>query len=170
MGFEITLERFLNKGFYYLITSSLFDSKYKGSDKIERNTAFNTNYIFNVLTGKEFKIGRSKQNTFGIDFRTTYMGGKRYIPIDYDATEDQNQVVYNYNDAYINKHKDYFRMDVKLSYNVNRAKVSHQFILDLQNISNQQNLFKEQYNVSTGEFTYEYQQGFMPNIQYRILF
>jgi len=28
-GAEITLERFLNKGFYYLVTTSLFDSKFK---------------------------------------------------------------------------------------------------------------------------------------------
>ncbi len=28
-GIEFTLERFLNKGFYYLTTLSLYDSKYK---------------------------------------------------------------------------------------------------------------------------------------------
>ncbi len=51
-GIELTAERFLNKGFYYLLTVSLFESKYKGSDNVWRNTAFNSNYVVNVLGGK----------------------------------------------------------------------------------------------------------------------
>src|SRR5256885_6012423 len=43
-GIELTIEKFYGKGYYFLITGSLFDSKYKGSDRIERNTAFNGNY------------------------------------------------------------------------------------------------------------------------------
>ena len=42
-GAEITLERFLSKGFYYLSTFSWYNSLYKGSDGVERNTAFNRN-------------------------------------------------------------------------------------------------------------------------------
>ena len=55
-GIELTLEKFLDKGFYYLFTASLFESKYKGSDNVWRNTAFNSNYIVNFLGGKEFKL------------------------------------------------------------------------------------------------------------------
>ena len=40
MELELTLERFLDKGFYYLVTASVFESKYKGSDNIWRNTCF----------------------------------------------------------------------------------------------------------------------------------
>src|SRR5690606_40225300 len=35
-GIELTLERFFNKGYYFLITSSIFDSQYAGSDGIEQ--------------------------------------------------------------------------------------------------------------------------------------
>ncbi|MBN2763646.1 MAG: carboxypeptidase-like regulatory domain-containing protein, partial [Bacteroidales bacterium] len=40
-GIDITLERYLNKGFYYMATASLFRSSYKGGDGIERSTRFN---------------------------------------------------------------------------------------------------------------------------------
>ena len=43
-GIELTLEKFLDKGFYYLFTASVFESKYKGSDNVWRNTAFNSNF------------------------------------------------------------------------------------------------------------------------------
>ena len=55
-GAEVTIEKFFSNGYYGLFTSSLYSSKYKGSDGIERNTAFNGNYVFNALAGKEFKI------------------------------------------------------------------------------------------------------------------
>ena len=57
-GLEVTLEKFFNKGYYYLTTVSLFQSKYTGSDNIERNTAFNSNYVLNALAGKEFNLGK----------------------------------------------------------------------------------------------------------------
>jgi hypothetical protein len=78
-GVEVTLERFLNKGFYFLMTTSLFESKYTGSDGVERNTAFNGNYVFNLLAGKEWKVGKSNAITF--DVKGTYAGGRRYSPI-----------------------------------------------------------------------------------------
>jgi hypothetical protein len=67
------------KGYYFLFTSSLFQSKYKGSDNVVRNTAFNGNYVFNLLGGKEFKI--REKHVFSLDVRATFSGGKRYTPI-----------------------------------------------------------------------------------------
>lgn len=37
-----------------MITASLYDSKYKGGDKITRNTSYNRNYVVNGLAGKEW--------------------------------------------------------------------------------------------------------------------
>jgi hypothetical protein len=86
------LEHFLNKGFYYLLTTSVFESKYKGSDNIEHNTAFNGNYVLNALIGKEFVLGgnnkeKKVKNILSFDLKTTYAGGQRYTPntVLYDA-------------------------------------------------------------------------------------
>ena len=53
-GLELTLERFYNKGFYYLLTGSVYDSKFTSPDGVERNSAFNGHFAGNVLVGKEF--------------------------------------------------------------------------------------------------------------------
>jgi hypothetical protein len=37
-GIDVTIERFLKDGYYYLITGSLFDSKYVGGDEKEIKT------------------------------------------------------------------------------------------------------------------------------------
>ena len=62
VGLDITLERFLHNGFYYLFTASLFDSKYTDAQGITRNTRFNKNYVFNLLAGKEWAIGKNNNH------------------------------------------------------------------------------------------------------------
>jgi len=68
-GVELTLEKFYSKGYHMLFTTSIFQSKYTGSDGIERNTPFNNGYVVNLLGGKEFTVG--KRNALVIDTRLT---------------------------------------------------------------------------------------------------
>ncbi|HEY6505287.1 MAG TPA: carboxypeptidase-like regulatory domain-containing protein, partial [Chitinophagaceae bacterium] len=97
-GVELTLERFLDKGFYYLVTTSLFESKYTGSDNVWRNTAFNSNYAINLLGGKEFKL--NKKSSIGIDTKLAIAGGQHYTPFDYLASEAAGYVVFKEDEAY----------------------------------------------------------------------
>ena len=106
-GFEFTLEHFLNKGFYYLFTASVFDSKYKGSDNVEHNTAFNGNYVANALIGKEFVLGsknkdQKARNIISIDLKTTLAGGQRYTPstVKLDAASGKYYQQYDESKAY----------------------------------------------------------------------
>ena len=169
-GVELTLEKFFSKGTYLISTTSLFNSRYEGSDKIERNTAFNQGYVLNVLAGKEWAVGKSKNNVFGVNIRSTFTGGRRYTPVNRVASQEQQTTVLFENRAFEEQYDPYFRTDLRLSYNINKKKVSHQFALDFQNVTNNQNVFAERYNVSTNTITTEYQQGFLPDLQYRILF
>ena len=59
-GIDLTLERFLNDGYYFLITTSIFKSIYKGDDGIWRNTKFNKGYVVNILFGKEYSLQNNK--------------------------------------------------------------------------------------------------------------
>lgn len=40
-GMELTVEKFFSNGYYGLFTGSIYQSKYTGSDGVERNTGFN---------------------------------------------------------------------------------------------------------------------------------
>ncbi|MFM7853262.1 MAG: TonB-dependent receptor, partial [Flammeovirgaceae bacterium] len=98
-GIELTLERFFSKGYYFLITTSLFDSKYKGSDNIERNTAYNTQYVVNALGGKEFRVGKNK-NFLSLNLKVTSIGGRYLTPLNFSASQLRGQAVYNENLAF----------------------------------------------------------------------
>jgi len=113
-GMEFTLEKFYSKGFYYLFTASVFESKYKGGDGILRNTAFNGNYVVNALAGKEFKI--KTKHTIALDAKMVIAGGKRYIPVNLAASVAANQQVNFTQQAYFPQYDPYFRIDVKPSY------------------------------------------------------
>ncbi len=167
-GVEVTGERFLHKGLYYLLTVSVFESKYKGSDNIWRNTAFNSNYVVNALGGKEFKL--NSKTTFGIDTRLTVTGGQRYTPFDIAASKTAGYVLYKENEAYSMQQDTYLRWDLKFSHIRNLKKVTQKWYVDLQNLTARQNIYIQTLNPKTGVINRINQIGFFPNINYQITF
>ena len=168
-GVELTLERFYSNGYYFLLTTSLFDAQYTGSDGVQRSTAFNGGYIANLLGGKEFKIGR-RDNTLNIDVKLTASGGNRFTPVDFEQSATLGYEVRRDDQAFSESLDDYLRADLKISYRINARKVTHEFGVDLQNITNNQNEFGRTYNPRTNTLQTQYQIGFFPVPQYRILF
>ena len=90
-----SIEKFFSNGYHASFTTSLFDSKIKGSDGIERNSPFNNQYVINALGGKEFNIGKSKRTILSFDGKVTASGGRYYTPIDLTASQ---QAGYQIND------------------------------------------------------------------------
>ncbi len=169
-GIEITLERTFTKGFYYLLTGSFFDSRYQGSDKVWRNTAFNTRFVANVLVGKEWKLGKSKQNVLAFNLKVSTIGGRYLTPIDLQASRETEQAVFLENRAFSEKQDPYFRTDVKIAYRREYSTSTMEFGIDLQNVSGHQNVFNQQYNRRTNSIVTQYQQGFFPVPFFRFTF
>jgi hypothetical protein len=167
-GIELTLEKFYSKGYYFLLTGSLFESSYKGSDNIRYNTVFNGNYVSNALIGKEWKIGR--KITLNADAKATFAGGRRYIPILEDASALAGEAVYDESSIYEKRYKDYFRADVRFSVRLNGKRLTQEFALDIQNVSNNKNIFMQNYDVRNRRVVTEYQMGLFIIPQFRILF
>ena len=138
-GIDITIEQFMNKGFYYTITSSLYQSKYKADDGVERNTRYNQNFVFNVLAGKEWKL--CNDNIFGINGKVTILGGKREMPVDYDESIKYQYIVYDETNPYENQLPTNYYLDISLNYTINRPKCSHSIILQAKNLLMQQDSF-----------------------------
>jgi hypothetical protein len=167
-GLEITLEKFYSRGYYFLFTTSLFESKYKGSDNVERNTAFNGNYVLNLLGGKEFKI--KQRHTISVDVRGTYAGGKRYTPINVQASIAAKNEILDGSKAYSLQYPDYFRIDVKPGYKLNTKKLTHEFSIDIQNVTRHLNVFQQSYDIKNETLKTDYQLKFFVIPQYRLLF
>jgi hypothetical protein len=160
-GLELTLEKFLDKGYYALLTTSLYESKYKGFDGIERNTAFNGNFILNALAGKEFKIG--KNDFLSLNLKVTYAGSLRYVPFDIEqVTQDYYIQIFDWSKAYLYRRNNYFRLNGRIGYKLIRKKFSAELAVDLMNMTNHKDIFTEHFNSGTGLVEYSYQFPFLP--------
>ncbi|MFP2995663.1 TonB-dependent receptor [Spongiivirga sp. MCCC 1A20706] len=171
-GIELTVEKFFDQGYYGLLTASLFESKYEGSDGIERNSPFNNGYVVNLLTGREFKIGKAKQNILFFDTRLTASGGRYFTPIDLAASQAAGFEVTQDDIAFSEQYDGYFRWDVKFGIKLNskNKKRSHQFYVDLQNVTANENIFAARYNRLTNEINQVDQIGFFPDFGYKFQF
>jgi hypothetical protein len=172
-GLELTIEKFFSKGYYCLVTGTIYESKYKGSDNKERNTAFNGKFVYNVLVGKEFKFGKEKRNSFTIDVKCTQAGGRYYTPVDLAASQMIKQQVLQGDDAAFSaRNSDFFRLDVKtgFTFNSKTKKLSQSIFFDIQNVTNNKNVFAQRYNPVTNKINTAYQIGLFPNFVYKIQF
>ena len=168
-GVEMTLEKYFSNSYYFLVTGSLFESKYEGSDGIERNTPFNGKYVLNLLAGKEFKIGR-RENILSINWKVTTAGGRFVRPIDLARSAENRTTVFDDSRAFSEQQTAYFRTDLKIGYKINRARLTHEIAVDLQNVTDSQNVFQQIYNPRTNRVGTAYQQGFLPIPFYRLTF
>ena len=168
-GLELTLERSFAQGYYFLLTGSLFESKYRGSDGVLRNTPFNSHFATNALLGRELRLG-ARGNLISLSLKATTTGGRYETPINLAASGVAHTAVLRTDQAFSQQQPTYFRADVKLGYKINRLRLTHEIALDLQNVTANQNVFQRAYNPRTNQVGTAYQQGFLPVPFYRLTF
>lgn len=169
-GIDFTLERFLKNDYYYLFTASVFDSKYKGGDGIERNGLYNKHFIFNLLGGKEWKTGRTKNNIFGVNARLSYAGGDRLSPILENESVKQGEVVYDYTRAYTEKEKNATVLSFSVSYRINKRNHAGIWSLHVLNALGNEEFRGYELDVKTGLPVKKYDRIVVPNLSYKIEF
>lgn len=170
-GVELTFEQFLHHDFYFLLSSSVYDSKYKAANGKWFNTRFNGNFATTFTAGKEFKTGSGfKNRIIGVNIKTIYAGGLRNTPIDIDASKAKGETVYRDVEAFSLQAKDYFRTDVKFSLKRNRLKSTVTWSVDIQNVSNAKNIFGDYFDPLTGTTKTSYQAPLIPILSYKVDF
>lgn len=171
-GVDITFEKFMSQGYYYMFTASLFNSKYKGGDNVWRNTRYNRNYLFNFLIGKEWMTGSSKQNMFSANIRLSYQGGERYSPVDEQATEARpdKEVQYDESNAFSKQLSPIFLTHFTVSYRINRKHIAHEIALKMLNATFYREYFGHGYNFKTNQTDILREGMNVPNISYKIEF
>ena len=170
MGIDFTLEKYLNKGYYYMATASFFESTYTGGDGIKRNTRFNRNYVFNLLGGKEWYAGKAHHNVLGANIRFTYMGGDRIHPLDMAATIRRQEIVEDLSRAYSIQLPDVPVLSFSLSYRINKS--GHSGVWSLQMINALAHKEFQEYTFHPETNTVEKAEDLIivPNISYKIEF
>jgi hypothetical protein len=169
-GIDVTLEKNFSNSYYLLLTTSLFDSKFRTAGGQWFNTRFNSRYQVNLLAGKEFVSGKNRNRIFGLNGKMVLNGGNRVTPIDLQASRDHGYTVRD-NDRFLaNSVGEYYRLDVGISYKIIRQKITHAIMFDIQNVTNHLNYLQDYYNRYTGEIDYDTHTGLFPVLNYRIEF
>ncbi|MCB9246704.1 MAG: TonB-dependent receptor [Flavobacteriales bacterium] len=172
-GIELTAERFLHKGFYYLNTLSLYRAFYTDINGNEHPTAFDNRYALNLLAGKEFwlkKDTKAKQKSFTADLRYMLNGGRRYTPVNEELSREKQEEILDWSQIFSKTRDPYYRFDLRIAFKVQSKKVTQEWGVDIQNLTNHQNLFRTVYNPRTNEYSEIYQTGLLPIMLYRITF
>jgi hypothetical protein len=169
-GIDFTLERYLHNGYYYLLTASLFESRYRGGDGVWRDTRLNRNFLVNALGGKEWKLGKHGQNILGVNLRCSFQGGDRYIPVDEAASKAAQAVVYDHSRAYEAQLPAAFISHFTVSCKMHKKTLAHEIALKLINVNGYQGFNEYYYDYRNNEPVMSKSAIVIPNLYYKIEF
>jgi hypothetical protein len=171
-GIELTLTKLFSDNYYFLLTGSLFNSKYKPGDDNWYNTYYNTTYVSNFLAGKDFYFGRNNRSVFGINIKSLFRGGYRYTPVDYEKTLKSKRVYFDVTRTYKEQLPDFIRIDAGASYRRNNPGYSFMIMLDVQNVTGRKNIFRKRFSYENNRIieTNVYSLGAVPVVNLRIEF
>ena len=169
-GLEISVDKYFSKNYYFLVTTSLFESKYTGFDHKERSSRFNNNYIFNVVAGKEFPLGSKRNSAINVNIRGSYAGGQWYTPINAEASRERDYTVRDNDRAFTERRPDYVRFDLKVGFRRNKKNTTRVWEIDIQNVTNTLNVTGDYWDSATDEIVSYNQMGILPVLNYRIEF
>ena len=173
-GIDFTLERYLKDGFYGMITATLFKSEYRDAQGQWHHSRHDRRYITNILGGKEWMVGKTKKNVFGVNVRFTLMGGDRYTPIPADITfedvmkrPDKSIPEIDGVDPYTKQKGMNLGSAFSVKYTINKRHTSHHFILEYLQIKTFQG---QTFDLRTHEIVDKFTSLTFPNIAYRVEF
>ena len=132
-GLDLTLERYLINNMYFLVTASIFESKYTGGDGIERETRYATKYVVNGLMGKEYMLGRARENILGLNVKLKVAGGARRSPANIAKTIAAQEVISDESRAFEEQDASKAMLDISITYRKNKARYSSVWALQLMN-------------------------------------
>jgi len=169
-GIDLTLEQYMNKGFYYLLSGSLFKSQYKTADSDWFNTRYNKKYLFNALIGKEFLMGDQKQNALSFNFRLSIQGGERFSKVDELASSIAKDVEYDEAVPFNMQTDASTVVHTTINYTWNKKKTSHRLSLKILNLTGYEGFHGHKYNINTGKVKEDREALMIPNLSYKISF
>lgn len=170
-GIDITLNRTLSNNLYYLVSASIYDSKYQALNKEWYNTRFNTNYVLNITAGKQWVLKNTKKRrTLGVNIKSVLTGGYRTTPVIVDEENGETIVYRDYTKTFENALSTFFRSDIQFSLQRDYKNVTSTLSLDLRNVTNRKNVAGQFFNETNLTVEDYHHVGFIPVLSYKINF
>ena len=173
-GGDITLEHYMSHGFFGQTNFSLYKSEYRGEDKVWRNQLYDRGFMFKILGGKEWMIGK---NVLNVSAKYSIQGGLRYTPIDVAQMRsnvaagiiDENPI-YKDNEAFSQRFDPTGVVDLTVSYKFNKRKVSHTIAFEGLNIFGAKAPLCQRFDLGTMDVRTDKSGISLPNVFYRLDF
>ncbi len=102
--------------------------------------------------------------------KVIWAGGSRETPINIEESREQEEQIVIEGQRNSIQDPDYWRLDVSLSYRINKAKVSHILAFDVQNLTNRDNIMGKYFDPETQSTVTYYHLGILPILSYKIEF
>ena len=171
-GVEVSLQQFTLKGFYYMISGTIFESLYKSGDGVWRNTEFNQRFSYNVVGGKEFKLKpkENKQRSIGLNFNFKHSGGTWRTPVDLVSSIDYGWTQFDHSNPFSQKQPNLYNLDFTFSYSSSRKKISQRLAFNIKNMVSNRAILREEYDEDTQSIKQIKDYGVIPVLSYSIHF
>ncbi len=167
LGFNISLEKELEKNYYYRLGATIFESTYKFDlSKRTNDNPYNTQHSFHFIAGKKWEFSNdTKKRSLSVNTKGIYQGGLFQESFIY--SDSNGRLVINEERDRLNP---YARLDFRIQWMRYRPKSTTSWSLDIQNLTNRQNEAFQYYDSFTGQVEMNYQLGMIPILTYRIEF
>ncbi|MCH2045345.1 MAG: hypothetical protein MK212_14610, partial [Saprospiraceae bacterium] len=176
-GGEISVEKFFSKGYYFNVAASYVNVAYwsQNSPNTRYRSAFDNTWVIHLFGGKEFRIGKKRQNRFSINAKIAFVEGQRVRPIlEAESANSLYFTIYDDTQGYRTQLPFNLRSDIKFTFLFNtskqKLKLSHRLNIEVINVSNYNNIYGHYYNHSIGRPAYYYNYPILPNIGYNLRF
>lgn len=172
-GIDISIEKLFSKGAFFILSTSIFDSKYKMSKESTTwyNTQYNSNISATFMGGKEWKV--KNNSTFQLGLKMLYNGGQRLTPLleNVNNLNEKNPPL-DYSRPFEEKVKAYFRPDLRIAYRKDNPKTAWNIALDIQNVIARKNVdgLNRNYDPELHQWVYRNQSSLVPLISFQIDF
>ena len=173
-GGDITLEHYMTRGFFGQVNFSLYKAEYRGEDKVWHNQLYDRGFMFKILGGKEWMIGK---NVLNVSAKYSIQGGLRYSPIDLNAMRADaakgiiyDSPIYKDGEVFTNRFDPTGVVDLTVSYKINKRKVSHTIAFEGLNVLGAKVPQYQRYDLGTNDVRIDDGGISFPNIFYRLDF
>ncbi len=171
-GIDVTYERFMSKGYYYMASLSVFRSTYRDFFDNWHSTFFDTRWYFNILGGKEFTFRRKNglEKVLGLNAHISMSGHNPYSPVDYEESHKNKTIIFDESLPFSYRKKGINILgDISLTYMVNYRHFTGTFALQVKNFFGNQYLGKI-YNLPSDTIEELYFKSPIPLLSYKIEF
>lgn len=171
-GLDVSLEKQLTGKWYYLLGLTYYNSSFETVFDERFDSRWNGEYALNATTGKEIQLRpkNDKQRSLSMNARLIYQGGFRREALNIPISNNVGFDVFQTRMPFSNRNPDYFRIDLRFAWRVQKKDYTRTLSFDIQNATNYENFASESYDSVIGSVQNNYQLGIIPLLTYRVEF